>query len=75
MLYCWKELDWGGNRTCHVHPDGSVLHGGSWLPPPRMRRLANQFLLYAVVTHWSRARTHEAGWTPPFGIFSSLELL
>ena len=29
MLYCWKELDWGGDRTCHVHPDGSVLHGES----------------------------------------------
>jgi hypothetical protein len=47
VLYCWKELDWGGGRTCHVHPDGSVSHGGAWPPPPRMRRLVYYLLLYA----------------------------
>ena len=56
-LYCWKKLDWGGGRTCHVHPDGSVLHGGSWPPPPRMRRLVNEPSLYALVIHQSRAST------------------
>jgi hypothetical protein len=36
-----------GGRTDHAHSDGSVFHGGSWPPPPRMRRLVNKSLLYA----------------------------
>jgi len=57
VLYCWKELDWGGGRTAHAHSDGFVLHGGSWPPPPRMRRFVNESLLYALVAHRSRAST------------------
>lgn len=57
VLYCWKELDWGGGRTDHAHPNGSVFHGGSWPPPPRMRRFVKESLLYALVTHRSRAST------------------
>lgn len=64
MLYCLKELDWRGDRTCHVHPDGSVLHGGSWLPPPRMRRLVNSLLLYASAAALVKSENGKAvaGW-------------